>query len=97
VTEADRQEAKDVFAARCTACHGPDGKGDGPASGALTPPPRNFHDAAWQGEVTDAHIEKIIALGGDAVGKSLSMPPNPDLAKRPRVVKALREQIRGLK
>jgi mono/diheme cytochrome c family protein len=93
VSEADRAQAAELFATRCTPCHGPQGMGNGPASAALTPPPRNFHDKAWQGAVSDEHIEQIIQFGGAAVGKSPGMPPNPDLVDKP-VVKALRETIR---
>ena len=89
-------EAQEIFASRCTPCHGPAGGGDGPASKGLTPPPRNFQDTSWQQSVTDDHIEKIISYGGAAVGKSAAMPPNPDLADKP-VIKALREHIRTLK
>lgn len=96
ITDALREEAKTIFSTRCTPCHGPEGKGDGPASAGLTPPPRNFGDAEWQASVTDEHIEKIIQFGGAAVGKSPAMPPNPDLTDKP-VVKALREHIRNLK
>lgn len=89
-------EAKEIFSTRCSTCHGPQGKGDGPAGAALNPKPRNLGDAAWQKSVTDDHIEKIIVGGGTAVGKSAMMPPNPDLASKPDVVKALTAQIRGL-
>lgn len=94
ITDADRAQAKEIFASRCTPCHGPTGAGDGPASKGLTPPPRNFRDAAWQAEVSDEHIEKIVQYGGPAVGRSAAMPPNPDL--QPGVVAALRGFIRGL-
>ena len=89
-------EAKEIFSTRCSTCHGPQGKGDGPAGAALNPKPRNLGEAAWQKSVTDDHIEKIIVGGGTAVGKSAMMPPNPDLASKPDVVKALTAQIRGL-
>lgn len=95
ITPETEKEAKEIFALRCTPCHGPTGAGDGPASASLTPPPRNFHDKAWQSGVTDQHIETIIQYGGSAVGKSPAMPPNPDLADKP-VVKALRAHIRSL-
>ena len=90
-------EAEQIFATRCTACHGPQGKGDGPASAGLVPVPRNFTDPAWQASVTDEHIEKIVKFGGGAVGKALTMPSNPDLIAKPDVVKALRAHVRGLK
>lgn len=96
ISEADRKEAADLFAGRCTLCHGAQGAGDGPASAGLTPRPRNLRDRAWQTGVTDEHIEKIITYGGAAVGKSPAMPPNPDLNSKPGVVAALREHIRSL-
>lgn len=95
LTAEVRAEAAEVFAGRCTPCHGPKGAGDGPASAGLTPPPANFSKEDWQKSVSDEHIEKIIQYGGAAVGKSPAMPPNPDLADKP-VVKGLREHIRKL-
>jgi mono/diheme cytochrome c family protein len=91
----DVAEADKIFAQRCTPCHGPAGSGDGPASASLTPRPRNFHDKSWQSSVTDEHIQKIIAYGGAAVGKSAAMPANPDLTEKTTVVAALKEKIRG--
>jgi mono/diheme cytochrome c family protein len=35
---------KKVFTTTCIACHGPAGKGDGPAAGALFPPPKDLSD-----------------------------------------------------
>lgn len=93
----DEAAAKELFATRCTPCHGPQGAGDGPASAGLTPKPRNFTDPEWQKSVTDEHIEKIIVYGGAAVQKSPAMPPNPDLDAKQGVVKALRAHIRSLK
>lgn len=89
-----REKAEQIFASRCTPCHGANGMGNGPASSGLTPPPRNFHDKAWQASVSDDHIEKIIQYGGGAVGKSPAMPANPDLTSKPQVVAALMELIR---
>jgi mono/diheme cytochrome c family protein len=95
IPAAARQEADQIFASRCTPCHGEAGMGNGPASKGLTPPPRNFHDKAWQASVTDEHIEQIIQYGGAAVGKSPAMPANPDLTSKPQVVAALMEKIRS--
>lgn len=97
VSPAARAEATSIFATRCTPCHGPGGKGDGPASAGLTPKPRNFTDAQWQTTVTDEHLEKIIQFGGSAVGKSPAMPSNPDLMSKLDVVSALRSYVRSLK
>lgn len=94
-TSADgAAKAKEIFANRCTPCHGPEGRGDGPASQSLDPKPRNFHDHTWHASVDDAHIEQTIKFGGAAVGKSPAMPGNPDL-NDPVVVAELRNVIRG--
>ncbi|MFO0723060.1 MAG: cytochrome c [Myxococcota bacterium] len=87
-------EAAEIFKTRCSTCHGMEGKGDGPASAALNPKPRQFGDKEWQKSVTDEHIEKIIIAGGAAVGKSPLMPPNPDLEGKKDVVAALRAAVR---
>ncbi|MBP9144711.1 MAG: c-type cytochrome [Thermoanaerobaculia bacterium] len=88
--------AEEIFVSRCVTCHGPQGKGDGPGSLGLVPPPRNLSDAAWQATVTDEYLEKIIAYGGIAVGRSAGMPPNPDLMAKKEVVAALRAKVRAL-
>lgn len=88
--------AEEIFVSRCVTCHGPQGKGDGPGSLGLVPPPRNLADAAWQATVTDEYLEKIIAYGGIAVGRSAGMPPNPDLMAKKEVVAALRAKVRSL-
>jgi mono/diheme cytochrome c family protein len=89
--------AKEIFANRCTPCHGPKGMGDGPASAGLTPKPANFSNPEWQAKIPDDEIEKAVLYGGAAVGKSPAMPPNPDLDSKPGVIKALRAHIRSLK
>lgn len=89
-------EAAEIFQSRCTVCHGESGMGDGPGSAALDPKPRDFTSAEWQASVTDEHLQKIIVYGGSAVGKSPSMPANPDLDAKPEVVAELVKYVRGL-
>jgi mono/diheme cytochrome c family protein len=96
VPEAAMKEAQEIFATRCSACHGASGKGDGPGSAALNPKPRNLSDPTWQKSVSDDYIEKIIQYGGAAVGRSPMMPGNPDLISKPDVVKGIRATVRGL-
>ncbi|MBS1150668.1 MAG: hypothetical protein H6Q89_2366 [Myxococcaceae bacterium] len=90
-------EAEQIFQTRCTVCHGPLGKGDGPGSLGLDPKPRNFTDPKWQAEVTDEYLEKIILYGGLAVGRSAAMPPNSDLAAKPEVIAGIRAHVRSLR
>lgn len=95
IPPAATKEADEIYKSRCSLCHGPAGKGDGPAGAALNPKPRDLGDPAWQKSVTDEHIEKIILGGGTAVSKSPLMPGNPDLASKPDVIKALRAMVRN--
>jgi len=81
--------AQSLFNERCVVCHGAEGKGNGPASSALNPRPRDYTDRAWQATVTDDHLRKTIQLGGAAVGKSPLMPASPDLDGKPDVVEGL--------
>ena len=89
--------AKKKFETLCAMCHGIDGTGRGPQSENLNPKPRNYTDAAWQASVTDEDLRKIILLGGQAVGKSATMPGNPDLKDKPEVLDELVKIIRGFK
>jgi mono/diheme cytochrome c family protein len=91
------EAAKQIFGSRCFTCHGAEGAGDGPGSAALNPKPRDFRDAAWQDSVSDDHIANIIKMGGAAVGKSPTMPGNPDLMSKPEVVAALVAHVRSLR
>jgi cytochrome c5 len=92
---APKETAQDVYNTRCVPCHGSQGVGDGVAAAALNPKPRNYTDAEWQKTVTDDQLKKAIVEGGAAVGKSATMPPNPDLAAKPEIVDGLVAIIRG--
>jgi mono/diheme cytochrome c family protein len=71
-TRAGAQEAKQTYEKSCASCHGPGGKGDGPASKLLKPPAADFA-TALKGKA-DADIAKVIKEGGKAVGKAPTMP-----------------------
>lgn len=53
----------EAYAARCAACHGATGAGDGIASVAYDPKPTNFTDTAWAESRTPAEVETSIAEG----------------------------------
>lgn len=65
--------------ARCVACHGATGHGDGPAAAGLSPRPRSFDDRAWQARTSDARVRQVIRGGGAPVGLSAVMPAHADL------------------
>jgi mono/diheme cytochrome c family protein len=72
--KGDPAKGKAIFMEKCTPCHGPEGKGNGPAGAALNPKPRNLTDAQYMSTLTNDHIFKTISEGGAAVGKSPAMP-----------------------
>jgi mono/diheme cytochrome c family protein len=69
---ARAQDAKQLYEKSCVVCHGPSGKGDGPAGKLLKPPPADLATATMG--KADADIAKVIKEGGKAVGKSTAMP-----------------------
>lgn len=73
--KGDGSAGKGVYQKFCVVCHGAGGQGDGAASAALNPKPRNFQDAAYMNTRSDADLKKVVQLGGAAVGKSPAMPP----------------------
>ena len=50
---------KVVFAGQCLSCHGPAGKGDGPAAKDLNPKPRNLSDPVIQSQSDGSIFWKI--------------------------------------
>lgn len=88
-------QAERMFGSMCAMCHGADGTGNGPAAANLTPKPRDYTDAAWQASVTDDALKEVILKGGQALGKSAAMPPQPQLADQPEVLDGLVKIIRN--
>lgn len=52
-----------LYATQCVACHGVEGKGDGPASKGLDPSPSNFHDTARMQQRSAYGLYSTITLG----------------------------------
>jgi mono/diheme cytochrome c family protein len=78
----DAAAGKTTFDTLCTTCHGPAGKGDGPAGAALDPKPRDFsvgdfkYDTDKDGKPgTDADLANIVKNGAGAYGGSPLMAP----------------------
>ena len=68
---------KQLFSQICTPCHGPEGKGDGPASVAFETKPRNLTEPGYMASLSDRYLFELISRGGVAVGKSPLMPSQP--------------------
>ena len=69
---------EEIYKANCIACHGAGGKGDGPAAGALKPPPRDHTDRAYMDTLSDQDLRTIIVMGGAIKGRPL-MPSHPQI------------------
>jgi mono/diheme cytochrome c family protein len=89
---AGAQSAASVYAQKCAECHGPKGKGDGPAGQVMTPPPAPF-STTLKGK-SDSWIGSVITQGGPAAGLSPGMPPHPKLSGSQ--IKDLTQYIKGL-
>ena len=70
----DTAKGKAAFQQYCAGCHGPAGKGDGPAGAAINPKPKDLSDKALNRSLKDDYLVKLIKEGGPAVGKSPLMP-----------------------
>jgi mono/diheme cytochrome c family protein len=71
---ADMAAAEQNYDRFCVTCHGPGGKGDGPAAGTLATHPADFSDCAMMGEMSDDTMFNVIKNGGAAAGRSKDMP-----------------------
>jgi mono/diheme cytochrome c family protein len=70
----DASKGKGIYETYCVVCHGPQGKGDGPASASLPKAPANHTDGAYMNKLPNEELFKAIKEGGQSVGKSNLMP-----------------------
>ena len=56
-------KGRKVYQTYCASCHGPKGKGDGPAGGALKPPPRDLIEGDWQKGGSSIALYKTLNQG----------------------------------
>ena len=67
------EKGRDLYQQHCAVCHGPSGRGDGPAAPGLDPPPADLARVARMPIASDAYLYWTIAEGGAPVGSA--MPP----------------------
>ncbi len=93
-------EGRKVFVYYCTACHGPEGHGDGVAADSLfikyKVRPRNLTDSTYFAPKSDKEIFETIDLGGAYTGHSEYMPGWGGMHLTPAQVKDLVSYVRTL-
>jgi cytochrome c oxidase subunit 4 len=71
------EHGHELFMQNCISCHGPEGKGNGPAASALNPPPRNFTSTeGWINGRRPTMIFKTLKEGvaGSAMASFATLP-----------------------
>ena len=75
----------------CVHCHGPGGKGNGPAASKLTNhPPRDFSDCRWHEKRTDGELYWVLDHGVPGTGMVDQVPHHLTEAQAWKVVAYLR-------
>ena len=73
---ADPQRGGALYRRYCAVCHGREGRGDGPNAVFLEDDrPRDLTDSRYIGRLSDEHLSRVIADGGQAIRGSRFMPP----------------------
>ena len=63
LTHADKEKGRALYNSRCWPCHGPTGRGNGPAAAALRPPPADFTDPDKVADRTAARLYSVLSRG----------------------------------
>ncbi len=72
---ADAEAGAKIYKSlKCAACHGADGKGQGPAAKAMKLSVTDWTDKAAMEKLKDDYLKDIITKGGKALEKSPRMP-----------------------
>lgn len=75
VMTRDLELGRQLYATHCAACHGPEGRGDGPSSAAFATKPSNLTEGRLMNALPDEFLVNIIRRGGPAEGLAPTMPP----------------------
>jgi mono/diheme cytochrome c family protein len=71
---SDARAGRQIHVRNCQRCHGPQGKGDGPAGKLLKTKPADWTNKQKMSGLSDDYLFKITSGGGGSVGKSTLMP-----------------------
>jgi mono/diheme cytochrome c family protein len=71
----DAQLGRDIYVTHCAACHGAEGRGDGPSAAAFASKPSDLTDGRLMNPLPDEFLSNVIRHGGPAEGLAPTMPP----------------------
>ncbi len=63
LSRGDKEAGRLLYSSRCWPCHGPTGRGNGPAAPALKPPPADFSDPDRVIARTGARLYRVLTAG----------------------------------
>jgi high-affinity iron transporter len=86
-----------LFATHCQMCHGPQGKGDGPAGRVLDPPPRDLTKRPYKQGCGPGAIVKTLRSGvdGSAMPSFASVLSDPEMRALASYVRSLQQGCQG--
>lgn len=82
----------EVYMRQCIACHGLQGRGDGPRSYSAAIKPRNLKEEPWKYGDDEEAVRKIITKGGPN-----GVMPAFETSLQPREIEAIVKYVRHLK
>jgi len=74
----DADNGREIHLENCAECHGYDGKAEVIVM-HMDEPPKDQSDAEYMATLNDAFLYLAVCSGGDAVGRSIVMPPWGDV------------------
>ncbi len=63
-----------IFETNCVTCHGPEGRGDGPAAAGLEPKPASLADRTMMSDLSDGYLFWRVSEGGAMTPFNSAMP-----------------------
>jgi mono/diheme cytochrome c family protein len=63
LARGDREAGRSLYNEKCWPCHGPTGRGNGPAASALRPPPADFTDPDLVAARTGSRLYQALTIG----------------------------------
>ncbi|HEY3204076.1 MAG TPA: cytochrome c [Thermoanaerobaculia bacterium] len=84
---ARQEHPSELFKQYCAKCHGEDGKGQTPKGKQLKA--RDFTDAEWQADESDAELVKSVTEGKD------DMPPWGKKLTKEQIESLVKDDVRG--